>query len=68
MPEEIGKIVAAIQRAGGKVKPSALLKSKNAVQRREMQKALQSALDRGEVRLDSDMYLTVVQRHQAHAA
>jgi hypothetical protein len=68
MSAEIDIVVAAIEKAGGKCRPMDVIGQleKRLGGRRNSQKAIQAALDRGVVYLDSDMQLTA--RHTVHQA
>jgi hypothetical protein len=59
MSYEIEKVVTAIQNAGGKIRPSELVRAFDKQDKRTIQRAVQSALDQGIIKLDGDMRLVV---------
>ncbi|TAY91878.1 MarR family transcriptional regulator [Rhizobium ruizarguesonis] len=59
MSNEIEQVVTAIKKAGGTVRPSDLAKAMSGQDKRTMQRAVQSALDRGYIEVDSQMRLTL---------
>ncbi|MGR9178440.1 MarR family transcriptional regulator [Rhizobium leguminosarum] len=59
MSNEIEQVVTAIKKAGGTLRPSDLAKAVRGQDKRTMQRAVQSALDRGYIEVDSQMRLTL---------
>ncbi|MFT2213057.1 MarR family transcriptional regulator [Rhizobium giardinii] len=70
MSATIESVLGAIQKAGGKVRPTHLIKrlETGSTDKRQIQRAVQAALDRGVIRLDGDMHLIVVKERVAQAA
>ncbi|MDK4704348.1 hypothetical protein PH562_18995 [Rhizobium sp. CNPSo 4062] len=68
MSHEIREVVTAINKAGGKLRPADLLKALPRRDKREVVSAVQAALDRGIIKLDSDMCLIVGHSERVHQA
>ena len=70
MSYEINMVIEAIQEAGGRIRSQELIAFllKKGLSKRDIQRAVQTAFDKGQVKLDRDMRLIAVSKEVNQAA